>query len=202
MLCDKTDFGGDGKRIMALMVRGDTPERATQPHKKEWSIVAIPGKPGKYHILSHQGEPLYRPADDVVCDKTDFGGDGKRIMALMFRGMTPEREPQPDKMEWEIRMVEEEDDQADDDSYDYDSAPQEWFLEPGVQKNSEMERQIIEKIKAVGAGRVSHVDMQNSDTKHGAVYMVPTDRFDLQLEADLEGALQELGFTVTGRHIP
>merc|ERR1712176_367235 len=38
-------------------------------------------------IRSRAGEALYRPADDVVCDKDDFGGHGKKLMALMKLGM-------------------------------------------------------------------------------------------------------------------
>merc|ERR1711972_779341 len=80
VVCDKKKFGGNRKRLMALMRLGMGPSDEDDT-KTTWTLIHLGA--GKYHILSPKKEPLYRPADDVVCDEEDWGGNAYRLLALM-----------------------------------------------------------------------------------------------------------------------
>merc|ERR1711972_886405 len=49
-----------------------------------WSVRRIPGTRDKYHILSYKGEPLYRPADNVVWPF--LRSNRRTLMALVSQG--------------------------------------------------------------------------------------------------------------------
>jgi hypothetical protein len=109
IVCDKKDFGGKSCRLMALVRKGQKLSDADVDLEKiTWTLQLVPGSSDKFHILSHLGEPLYRPADNVVCDKHDFGGEEERLMLLMKKGTTVASfagDSAP-KIEWTFKMLE------------------------------------------------------------------------------------------------
>lgn len=106
VVCDKTDFGGKGSRLMALVKRGQCINDWDDKTKITWTLNLVPGSISKFYILSHKGEPLYRPADDVVCDKTEFGRRERRLMLLMKRGSKVVGFPgDKTRIEWKFKML-------------------------------------------------------------------------------------------------